>query len=89
MFSRKEKLSRMKEILAKETKRPYTIIEEKDNFLIIGFNGEGQKICVYHSNDIGLYANVFINVGSEYANVNVSIRELETLLKNNVLCDSR
>lgn len=87
MFTKKERLERMKEILAEEAKRPYIIIEEKDDFLTIGFEGEGQEICIYHSNDIGLYANVFINVGSEDANVRVSIRELETLLKYKILCE--
>lgn len=89
MFSRKERLNRMKELLAEEAKRPYIIIKEKDDFLTIGFEGEGQKIYIYYSNDIGLYANVFINVGSEDVNVNVSIGELETLIKNKVLCDHR
>ena len=88
LFSKEEVIEKMKQEIAKSLKHSYIIIETRKDAIVLGFEGEGQEVHIYHSNDIGIYAYVFIKAGNDSdVSVRVSLDQLDVLLTKKMLCD--
>lgn len=87
LFTQQEIIEKMKKEIARSLKSPYIIIESKKDSIVLGFKDLGQEVYIYHSDDIGIYAYVFIKAGKDDASVRVSLDQLDVLLANQMLCD--